>query len=912
MPEVLLSSAMLVELGVDPNHLVSSQDVFDRLQDSEYSHVGQNGNAKYPSRTTVPITPSKLAKRLLDLSDSPSSSPALSKTLSSAPFGKASLSRSYLSALQTTPLRDESPASRPMMTLKSASHRAVFTSRMTGSEDPRTRDTSASPCTAIVPQKRSSFPSGESIGSPGAIRSTSLPSPLFYGDGCDDDPLRTDDEPLPGVDDPKETLAHLRDRVREAEKNGMSADGLKELEQLLTEFRDIFRTKLGNDPPADVEPMTIKLKPDAKPMRVKLRRYSPPQTAFLRKKTDELLELGLIRRNNKSQWACAPLIVPKPGPEQFRFTVDLRPVNEQTVVYSWPMPHVEAAVTQLAHDTCYASIDLCHGYWQMPLAASAQECQSFITPDGVFTPNRVLHGQSNAVFYFQSTVGELCLALREVILQWLDDLLFHCHDERHLLTSLRKFFEICQAHRLKLHAAKCKFFLRTVHWCGRIISPEGVKLDPARMQAIRDMRVPVTGDQLQQFVCAAGWMRAGIPEFSRVTQPLADVLEEVYALAGKRTRTAAAKIWLKNTSWGKSHEQAFERVRAALERSITLAHPNASRLLCLFTDASTTHWAAVLTQIPKADLDTPVAKQRHAPLAFLSGGFKGSSARWSTAEKEAFAIVAAVTRLDYILLRPEGFLLFTDHRNLVYIFASRPSATHIPRHVANKLERWALTLAAYNYTIVHIPGDSNTWADLLTRWGAPAQIRSLAALRCYLATITRAPVEPSTDFAWPTKAKLVAAQRAALEGGEKLPREAFLADDLWRTKKGATWIPTRDTALQLRLCIIGHCGRAGHRGAQTTLENMSPHVWWRDMQTDVFTFCNTCLHCQATTGGRRIPRPLAHTVHAEKPNEVLHFDYLYLYPSDTGEQYILIIKDDASVDDWNMLTMCSVSCSTSP
>ena len=162
----------------------------------------------------------------------------------------------------------------------------------------------------------------------------------------------------------------------------------------------------------------------------------------------------LIKRNNQSEWASAPLIVPKSGPEHFRFTVDLRPVNSQTVPFTWPMPHFERAVSELAGYTAFATIDLCHGYWQMPLEESSQECQSFITPDGVFTPTRVLHGQTNATFYFQSTVSALCLSLRDKILQWLDDLLSHCANAEQLLGKLPAFFSICSKHRIKLHARK--------------------------------------------------------------------------------------------------------------------------------------------------------------------------------------------------------------------------------------------------------------------------------------------------------------------------------------------------------------------------------------------------------------------------------------------------------------------------
>ena len=84
---------------------------------------------------------------------------------------------------------------------------------------------------------------------------------------------------------------------------------------------------------------------------------------FLRKKVDELLSHGLVRRNNSSEWACAPLIVLKDGPEKFRFTVDLQPVNSETILHTWPTPDLESMTSELAGDCCFSIINLCHGCW---------------------------------------------------------------------------------------------------------------------------------------------------------------------------------------------------------------------------------------------------------------------------------------------------------------------------------------------------------------------------------------------------------------------------------------------------------------------------------------------------------------------------------------------------------------------
>jgi RNase H-like domain found in reverse transcriptase len=68
----------------------------------------------------------------------------------------------------------------------------------------------------------------------------------------------------------------------------------------------------------------------------------------------------------------------------------------------------------------------------------------------------------------------------------------------------------------------------------------------------------------------------------------------------------------------------------------------------LYTDASDAFWSSVITQVPPEELDLPTPEQRHEPLAFLSGRFTGSSTRWSMFEKEAFAIVTACDRMQWL------------------------------------------------------------------------------------------------------------------------------------------------------------------------------------------------------------------------------------------------------------------------
>jgi hypothetical protein len=55
------------------------------------------------------------------------------------------------------------------------------------------------------------------------------------------------------------------------------------------------------------------------------------------------------------------------------------------------------------------------------------------------------------------------------------------------------------------------------------------------------------------------------------------------------------------------------------------------------------------------------------------------------------------------------------------------------------------------------------------------------------------------------------------------------------------------------------------------------------MAKDVKVFVQNCLHCVATIPGDKVPRPLGTLLHETKPNEILHFDFLYIGLSRDGK-----------------------------
>jgi hypothetical protein len=188
-------------------------------------------------------------------------------------------------------------------------------------------------------------------------------------------------------------------------------------------------------------------------------------------------------------------------------------------------------------------LDFFKGYWQLPLHPSCQEMFSFLTDLGVYTPTRVLLGGSDSVAYCQAAVQVIFQdLLYRGLLTWVDDLLGYVEDEGKLLSLLEVVLETCQKTGLKPNPSKCDFFKKSVKWCDCIIDAKGVTDDPNRIRALTEMPDPVTVQDLQQFLCAANWMRASIPAYNVIVRPLMELIEQTYAEAW-----GASRRWLEST-----------------------------------------------------------------------------------------------------------------------------------------------------------------------------------------------------------------------------------------------------------------------------------------------------------------------------------------------------------------------------
>ncbi|POM80529.1 LOW QUALITY PROTEIN: Hypothetical protein PHPALM_1626 [Phytophthora palmivora] len=668
-------------------------------------------------------------------------------------------------------------------------------------------------------------------------------------------------------------------------EHGFPPDKVDKLRGIVHAY-DVWRLELRDDPPARVPPLEVRLKEGATPCKCKPRIFD----------NFYLVDLGLVFENPTSRWA-SPVLPVKKSQElmDLRQTTDYREVNLQSKCRPTLTSHCRLAMKNARGKQHFGLFDFIKGFWQLPLAEFCQEWLSYMTNEKIFTPRRVPQGCANAAIHFQKTM-EKCFAklLYKYLLVWIDDILLYAEDIDTYLDKLAEFFVLLNEFGLKLSVKKSSLYQKEVKWCGKIIDASGVRHDPARIESLSALPYPSTAGELQQYICAINWMRESLVDYARQVAPLQRKLDESLART-RRTKRAAAGISIELDT---AEKAAFDNVKDMLASAVTLSFPDDTATTCLLTDASDVGWAVIVTQVDNFDIKIPIQDQQHRLLECMSGTFTGSQLNWTVIEKEAFPIAFACDKLDYLLLRPQGFRMFCDHRNLIHVFAPDES---VKKHVKGKLLRWSMKLMNFNYIIEHIAGPNNVWADMVSRWAGnhvpivttTKRLRDDAAQRELVVEAVHPstpPLRPLDDenLVWPTLEEISTTQsRYEPPAGTERTTDGILK------LNNRIWIPVEANDLLQRLFVIAHCGAQGHRGGAAMVEHLRRLFVIEHLQVLVLTFVHQCRLCLYSKGGETIPRPWGETIECSERNGVIHFDYLYMGESFGYCRYLRPLKNTA-------------------
>ena len=428
----------------------------------------------------------------------------------------------------------------------------------------------------------------------------------------------------------------------------------------------------------------IHLKEGAKPYALTTpRRVAIPLLPKVEAELKRMEKLGVIVPvEDPTEWCSGMVVVPKPN-GQVRICVDLTKLNESVRRERHPLKAVDETLAQLAGAKVFTKLDANSGFWQIPLAPESQNLTTFITPFGRYCFTRMPFGINSAPEFFQREMSALLRGLEGVVCQIDDILVFGKNQQEHDENLEPVLNRLAQAD-LTLNLAKCQFSQKRVHFLGHIVDEHGVRPDPEKIAAIRNVREPTCVSDVRRFLGMLNQMSKFSPNLADTTKPLRDLLNK-------------KNQWI----WEEPQRRAFEEIKNALCSSPVLALFNPNRETEISADASSFGLGAVMRQ--------KQPNQEWQPVAYISRAMTPTEQRYAQIEKEALALTWACERFsDYLI--GLTFQIRTDHKPLVPLFSSK-RLDELPL----RIQRFRMRMMRFDFNIAHIPGKDLVTADALSR-----------------------------------------------------------------------------------------------------------------------------------------------------------------------------------------------------
>nr|GEZ75073.1 putative reverse transcriptase domain-containing protein [Tanacetum cinerariifolium] len=427
-------------------------------------------------------------------------------------------------------------------------------------------------------------------------------------------------------------------------------------------------------------------------------------------------------------------------------------------------------------------------------------------------------GLTNVPAIFMDLMNRVCKPyLDEFVIVFIDDIIIYSKNKKEHEEHLKAIMELLKKDELYAKFSKCECWIPKVQFLGHMINSQGIHVDPAKIESIKDWASPKTPTEICQFLGLAGvkfdWGEKQEAVFQLLKQKLycapilalpdgskdfvvyCDASHKGLGLAGYYRRfiegfLKIAKSMTKLTQkgvkfdWGEKQEAAFQLLKQKLYCAPILALPDGSEDYC---DASHKGLGAVLIQ-------------REKVIAYASRQLKIHEKNYTTHDLELGSVVFALKIWRHYLYGTKC-TVFTDHKSLQHILDQK--------ELNMSQRRWLELLNDYECEIRYHPGKNIKNEDV----GGML-------------------VENSKD---PKKLRT-----------EKL--EPYMDGTLCLNDKS-----------DLRTVIMheSHMSKYSiHPGSDKMYQDMKRLYWWPNIKADIATYVSKCLTCSKVKAEHQRPSGL--------------------------------------------------------
>ena len=315
-----------------------------------------------------------------------------------------------------------------------------------------------------------------------------------------------------------------------------------------------------------------------------------------------------------------------------------------------------------------------------------------LTPVGIYIYNVLAMGLSNATDIFESIIGQILEGLNGTINIADDVLVFGC-DYDSFKSNVISFLDRCVEKDLHLNPDKIWINIPNVPFFGQVLTKEGLRPDLHKVDVIKQWPTPTNVTELQSFLGSVNYLCKFIPYLSDLRQPLQGLLKSNSEFI-----------------WTQVHDKAFENLKQAICKDITLQFFDSDLPLYIEADASQKGIGAIMFQPDKSHKNTSKSEipNNLRPVAYASKTLTSCESNYSNIERELLGVLFSVLHFKHFTYGHKVHII-TDHKPLVSLF--RKSLTS----ASPRLSRMLLCILDDQLEVMYQPGTKMHLSDALSR-----------------------------------------------------------------------------------------------------------------------------------------------------------------------------------------------------
>ena len=402
------------------------------------------------------------------------------------------------------------------------------------------------------------------------------------------------------------------------------------------------------------------------------RKVPVPLRDTLKSELDNMVKNGILAKvTEPTSWVSSLVIVKKPN-GKIRVCLDPRDLNRAIKRSHYPLPTIEEVATRLSGAKVFSVLDAKCGFWQVKLDEKSSYLTTMNTPFGRYRWLRMPFGINSAPEVWQQRMHELVEGLTgvEVIA---DDFLvcgFGDTNEAAIANhdqNLKAFLRRARERNLTLNSEKLKLRQSQVPFIGHLLTAEGLKPDPSKVQAIVDYPVPTNLAELRTFLGMVQYLAKFCQHLSTASQPLRQLEKKEVE-------------W----HWQRPQSKAFNEIKDLVTKAPVLRYFDVSKNITIQCDASQYGIGATLLQ-------------EGQPVHYANRALTTTEQNYAQIEKELLAVVFSCEHFEHYIYG-KHVTVETDHKPLIAI-QKKPINT-----ASKRLQRMMLRLQRFDLNLTYKPG----------------------------------------------------------------------------------------------------------------------------------------------------------------------------------------------------------------